>query len=170
MWLFGAHLSISIFLQSQESVDGPSLLGEATDDYEKNESSESLGSGDDLLDVGSSPLAGEESWHGICASSAEETAQLCASGSRTHKPPTGAEITAIKEAQDLFMSSSFKFQVTFFVRYRVSYCLTFRAHRLMLFCQTFGRKIHANNRSTNSSFLFMQLCRLFRPSNLSILW
>ena len=111
-------------MQLHESVDGPSLvgLGEAADDYEKIESSESLGSGDDLSDVGGSPLAGEESWHGIYASCVgePETAQLCTPGSRPHKPPTGAEITAIKAAQDLFMSSSFKFQVSLFVLYGVS--------------------------------------------------
>jgi len=114
--------SISQKRQLHESVDGPSLLGpgEATDDYEKIESSESLGSGDDLSDVGGSPLAGEESWQGIYASSVGETAQLRTPGSRPHKPPTGAEITAIKAAQDLFMSSSFKFQVSLFVLYGVS--------------------------------------------------
>ena len=112
-------------LQSQESVDGPSLLGpgEAADDYEKNESSESLVSDGDLSDVDGSPLTGEKSWHGICASGVGESAQL-SSGSRTHKPPTGAEMTAIKTTQDLFMSSSFKYQVCFVVLYCVSCCLT----------------------------------------------
>jgi U3 small nucleolar RNA-associated protein 22 len=62
--------------------------------------------------------------HGISASGVGETAQLCASGSRTHKPPTGAEITAIKAAQDLFMSSSFKFQVSLVIVCCVSCCLT----------------------------------------------
>ena len=102
-------------LPSPESVkwanDGPSTLGEAADDYEKNESSKSFGSDDDLSDVGGGALAGEESWHGICASSVEET-QVYTSDSRTHKPPTGAEITAIRATQDLFMSSSFKLQVS----------------------------------------------------------
>ena len=104
-------------LQSQESVDGPSLLGpgEAADDYKENKSSESLGSDSDLSDVGGSPLAGEKLWHGIGTSSVGETAQLCTSGSKIHKPPTGVEITAIKTAQDLFMSSSFKFQVSLVV-------------------------------------------------------
>lgn len=113
-----AHLPNSISkkrLQSQESADGPSLLGEAADGYEKDESSEYPGSDGDLSDVGSSPIAGEQSWDGIRASNVGETAQLSTSGSRTHKPPTGAEITAIKAAQDLFMSSSFKFQVSLVV-------------------------------------------------------
>ena len=112
----GARLPNSISqkrLQSQES-DAPSLLGpgEAADDYEKNESSESFSSGEDLSDVGGSPLAGEKSLHRVRASSVGETTQLCTSGNRTHKPPTGAEVTAIKAARDLFMSSSFKFQVS----------------------------------------------------------
>jgi U3 small nucleolar RNA-associated protein 22 len=55
---------------------------------------------------------------------------LCTSGSRTHKPPTGAEITAIKSAQDLFMSSSFKFQVSLVVFYCVSCCLTFTSTQI----------------------------------------
>jgi U3 small nucleolar RNA-associated protein 22 len=38
--------------------------------------------------------------------------------------PTGAEITAIRAAQDLFMSGSFKLQVSLVVCYCVSYCLT----------------------------------------------
>lgn len=83
-----------------------------------------MGSDDDLSDVGGSALAGDESWHGICASSLGETDRVCTSGSRTHKPPTGAEITAIRAAQDLFMSSSFKLQVSLAVRFIVSCCLT----------------------------------------------
>jgi U3 small nucleolar RNA-associated protein 22 len=116
-------------------VDDLSLLGpgEAADDYEMNESSGSLGSDGDLSEVGGSSPAGEKSWHGICASSlgeSPETAQLCAPGSRTHKPPTGAEITAIKAAQDLFMSSSFKFQVSLVDFYCVSFCLTFTSTQI----------------------------------------
>ena len=38
--------------------------------------------------------------------------------------PTGAEITAIRAAQDLFMSGSFKLQVSLVVCFCVSYCLT----------------------------------------------
>lgn len=115
----------------------PSALDEAADDYGKNKTSESLGSDDDFdhfSGVGGSPLAGEETWHGICGTS----------GSRTHKPPTGAEITAIRAAQDLFMSSSFKLQVSLvcFVSHAAS---LLRTHRLMLFYQMFGRKIHAND-------------------------
>jgi U3 small nucleolar RNA-associated protein 22 len=102
--------------------DGPSALGEATDGYDKHESSESLGSDDDL-DVGGGALVDDGSWHGICASSLGETDRVCTSGSRTHKPPTGAEITAIRAAQDLFMSSSFKLQVSLAVRFCVSCCL-----------------------------------------------
>lgn len=83
-----------------------------------------MGSDDDLSDVGGSALAGDESWHGICASSLGETDRVGTSGSRTHKPPTGAEITAIRAAQDLFMSSSFKLQVSLAVRFFVSCCLT----------------------------------------------
>jgi hypothetical protein len=41
--------------------------------------------------------------------------------STVHKPPTGAEITAIRTAQDLFMSSAFKFQVSLSALYHVSY-------------------------------------------------
>jgi U3 small nucleolar RNA-associated protein 22 len=87
-------------LPSLESVewanDGPSALGEAADDYEKN----------------------------VRASSVGETAQVCTSGSRAHKPPTGAEIAAIRAAQDLFMSSSFKLQVSLVVSFCVPCCLT----------------------------------------------
>ncbi len=136
MWLFVARLPNSISqkrLPSQRSVDsdagGLSALDEAANDYEKNEPSESLGPDDDS-DVGDSTLAGEESWHGICTSSVGETAQVHTSGSRTHKPPTGAEITAIKAAQDLFMSSSFKFQVSLVVHYYVSYFLTFTSPQI----------------------------------------
>jgi U3 small nucleolar RNA-associated protein 22 len=39
-----------------------------------------------------------------------------------HKPPTGAEVTAIKVAQDLFMSSAFKLQVGLVFRSHVSCC------------------------------------------------
>jgi U3 small nucleolar RNA-associated protein 22 len=126
MWLFDARLPNSISqkrspLQGSVDASGPSALDEAANDYERNEPSESLGPDDDS-DVGRSTLAGEESWHGICASS---VAQVHTSGSRTHKPPTGAEITAIRAAQDLFMSSSFKFQVSPVVHYYVSHFLTF---------------------------------------------
>lgn len=53
----------------------------------------------------------EDVWHGI-AGDVGDTAQVCTLGTTVHKPPTGVEITAIRAAQDLFMSSAFKLQVS----------------------------------------------------------
>ncbi len=80
-----------------------------------NESNGSPGPGDD-------DPAGEDVWHGVDVGN---TAQVCTLGSTVlHKPPTGAEITAIRAAQDLFMSSAFKLQVCLIAHYHVSCRLT----------------------------------------------
>ena len=68
--------------------------------------------------------AGEDVWHGISKVDVGDTAQVCTLGGTVHKPPTGAEITAIRAAQDLFMSSAFKLQVCLIAHYHVSCRLT----------------------------------------------
>ena len=72
------------------------------------------------MEISDNPPADEDVWHGICPSSTGDTAQIRTLGSVVHKPPTGAEVTAIKAAQDLFMSSAFKLQVCLVVRFYVS--------------------------------------------------
>ena len=64
---------------------------------------------------------------------------------KARRPPTGAEVTAIKAAQELFLSSSFKLQVHLRVLFvlRVSSLLGY--HRSMLSYQTFDQKIHENH-------------------------
>jgi len=65
----------------------------------------------------------DDVWHGI-AGDVGDTAQVCTLGSTVHKPPTGVEITAIRAAQDLFMSSAFKLQVSLVAHYHVPCRLT----------------------------------------------
>jgi hypothetical protein len=65
-----------------------------------------------LSDIDDSAPADEDVWHGIGTSGIDDTGQVCTLGSTAHRPPTGAEVTAIKAAQDLFMSSAFKLQVS----------------------------------------------------------
>ena len=56
----------------------------------------------------------EEEWGGIRgehAAAAEATTYEHRTGTKPIKPPTGHELRAIKDATDLFKSSSFKLQV-----------------------------------------------------------
>jgi hypothetical protein len=98
-----------------ESVECPKELQVASaDTQEVNESNGSSGPEED-------GPAGEDVWHGISRVDVGDTAQV---SSTVHKPPTGAEITAIRTAQDLFMSSSFKLQVCLIANNHVSCRLT----------------------------------------------
>ena len=92
-------------------------MDEEADAHEVNESNGSSSPEDDAL-------PGEDVWHGIGTGDVGDTAQVCTLGSTVHKPPTGVEITAIRAAQDLFMSSAFKLQVSFVAHYPVSCRLT----------------------------------------------
>jgi hypothetical protein len=88
------------------------------------------------------------------------------------KPPTGTEVRAMKAAQELFLSSSFKLQVTpkvFFVFvFPVSSLL--RYHRSMPSYQTFDQRIHGSHHWRGSSFLFTRIFHLSRLSNRCTLW
>lgn len=56
----------------------------------------------------------EEEWGGISGgeqAAAEATTYEHRTGTKPKKPPTGHELRAIKDATDLFKSSSFKLQV-----------------------------------------------------------
>jgi hypothetical protein len=120
--------------------------------------------------MGSSSPAGHQIWHDIRTNGVDDTAKVYNMGDKAHKPPTGVEITAIRAAQDLFLSSSFKLQVSRIVLHCESYLLLLPNSRSMLFYQMFGQKIHANNHWIDSSFLFTRVCRLFPPLNPGILW
>jgi len=77
--------------------------------------------------MGSSSPAGHQVWNGIPTSGVGDADKVYNMGNRAHKPPTGVEISAIRAAQDLFLSSSFKLQVsrivlrciTFFYYYQI---------------------------------------------------
>ena len=92
----------------------PCTSDEEADTHEANEANDfgSPGPEDDLL-------AREDVWRGIGTVDVGDTAQVCTLGGTVHKPPTGAEITAIRAAQDLFMSSAFKLQVSLVAHYHL---------------------------------------------------
>ena len=60
----------------------------------------------DEEDVGSD----DDEWRGIASDPTSQDEHR--SGTKPHKPPTGEEIRVIKDATDLFRSTSFKLQVS----------------------------------------------------------
>ena len=69
----------------------------------KTGSSGSVGSENDPTDNEDNALVGETM---LC-----KNVQGWTEGAKARRPPSGAEVSAIKAAQDLFLSSSFKLQV-----------------------------------------------------------
>jgi len=128
----------------------------------KRGSSGSIGSESEPTDNEDSVLVGETM---PC-----KTAQGQTESGRARKPPTGVEVRAIKAAQELFLSSSFKLQVLLrvFSVSRVSSLLGY--HRLMPSYQTFDQRIHGSHHWKGSSFLFTLIFHLSRRLNHSILW
>lgn len=57
--------------------------------------------------------SGEGEWGGISFPLVDQTdAEVHGSATKPQKPPTGEELRVIKDATDLFRSSSFKLQVS----------------------------------------------------------
>lgn len=125
----------------------------------KRGSSGSVGSENDSTDIEDNAVVGET-----------KTAQGQTESGKARKPPTGAEVRAIKAAQELFLSSSFKLQVLLraFFFSRVSSLLGY--HRLMPSYQTFDQRIHGSHHWKGSFFLFTLIFHLSRPLNHNILW
>jgi U3 small nucleolar RNA-associated protein 22 len=69
--------------------------------------------GDDSNDLMHEEDQREDEWRGISGeqAAAEATTYEHRTGTKPKKPPTGHELRAIKDATDLFKSSSFKLQV-----------------------------------------------------------
>ena len=84
--------------------------------------------------------AEEEEWHGLQASTVPEVEDV-RTGTKPKKPPTGEELRNIKDAADLYRSSSFKLQV--------------RAPAATLVCPSHCRG-HSSSRSTRCCPMFVQ--------------
>lgn len=77
--------------------------GSADEDEDMDSEGESSGSGED---------EGEEEWNGVNGASGEAVGEdEKRTGTKPKKPPTGEELRNIKDATELYRSSSFKLQV-----------------------------------------------------------
>ncbi|KAI0266446.1 pre-rRNA processing protein Utp22 [Gloeopeniophorella convolvens] len=96
---------------SLEYDDGPEPSGR--DEFDSDEAAVSHAGSPSSEDGEDPPETsyGAEEWGGIGANGDERTVPGQPSTGKVHKPPTGDEVRAIKEAQELFMSSSFKLQI-----------------------------------------------------------
>lgn len=68
--------------------------------------------GNESMDV-QETASDDEEWGGISSPVKDDSASAGRPGTKPKKPPTGEELRAIKDATDLFRSSSFKLQVCY---------------------------------------------------------
>jgi hypothetical protein len=100
-----------LLLERVQSGDEDSLgLNEGASDSETTE----LNGPANIRDDSSNAIACEEVCPSIYANNPGDNAQGHSLGSKPHRPPTvtGGEVRAIRATQELFMSSSFKLQVS----------------------------------------------------------
>jgi hypothetical protein len=99
-------------LERAHSADDEDSLGlnEGASDHEMTELNGSV----NIMDDSSNAMACEEVRPSIPANGLGDNAQGHSLSSKSHRPPTvtGAEVRAIRAAQELFMSNSFKLQVS----------------------------------------------------------
>lgn len=108
-------------------------------------------------------------WKGISGSKESNGTVLGDShgGTKLKKPPTGEELRTIKDASDLFKSSSFKLQVRVLIPVSTSPSIT-PPTRSMLSCLTCGRKQRERRPSNTSYLLYIHCSRSCHPSLLNI--
>lgn len=105
-------------------------------------------------------------WGGISGSKDTGSVDDSHSGTKPKKPPTGEELRTIKDASDLFKSSSFKLQVCTLVFTTLSVIDT--SIRLTLFCLTYDQNHQEQRPLNNSSLLYTPSSRIYLPSLLNI--
>jgi hypothetical protein len=91
--------------------DGPDDLAvvSSDDEVQARDVDQTMNSDDDAV----SALCDNDEWEGIASPSNDHTSvEVHGHGTKPQKPPTGEELRVIKDATDLFRSSSFKLQAS----------------------------------------------------------
>ena len=107
---------LSVLSQYNCSLTSLQKRRAAVPSSEQGSSSEAFDSDDlreDVASVTSAEGDNEETWNGLNVNNVKTHAEQGRNGTVPKKPPTGEELRTIKDAADLYMSSSFKLKVRY---------------------------------------------------------